>query len=625
MSKSRSPKALWRWLRQRSREADLAALRAFLHFAPSERQRVFALTLVVGAACGLAAVAFHLSIIFAEHQLIDRALHASGRSWIAWTILTPALGGLICGVLLQYVVPGARGSGIPQVKVAYAVKGGRLPFRDALGKFLVGTLQIGSGASLGREGPTVQICAGLASALGRIAALSRANMKRLLPVGAAAGIAAAFNAPIAAVTFTIEEVVGDLDQTVLSGVIVAAALAAVIERSVLGEHPVFTLSQSYGLHHASSLFLYAFLGLAAAIISLLFTESLIALRGAFQRTSVIPPWMRPSIGGLVTGVLAVTALLWFGTNGVTGGGYDTLSSALGGQLTLRVMLALCIMKLAATVFSYSSGGAGGIFAPALFIGGMLGGAIGHLDGRLLHHADSQVGAFALVGMGAVFAGIIRAPITSVLIIFEMTGNYGLILPLMIANMTSYGLARRLRPIPIYEALLEQDNIHLPHQRSSAKHALEQLRVAEAMTRDIMTLPADISIIEALKRTEANNFSTYPVIADDGSFVGSVTVSRMRRKFAEGEGEIPVSKFADKTPVVFPDQALMRALLKMDQSGWHQLAVVDRRNQEQLRGIIAMSDLVRTQARVAREAGLTDRTIIPEFSEVGDELETQSKG
>jgi CIC family chloride channel protein len=283
------------------------------------------------------------------------------------------------------------------------------------------------------------------------------------------------------------------------------------------------------------------------------------------------------------------------------------------------------MKLAATVFSYSSGGAGGIFAPALFIGGMLGGAIGHLDGRLLHHADSQVGAFALVGMGAVFAGIIRAPITSVLIIFEMTGNYGLILPLMIANMTSYGLARRLRPIPIYEALLEQDNIHLPHQRSSAKHALEQIRVAETMTRDIITLPADISIANALKRTEANNFSTYPVIGDGGSFIGSVTISRMRRKLAEGEGELPVSKVADKSPAVFPDQPLVRVVLKMDQSGWRQFAVVDRRNHEQLLGIITMSDVVRMQARAAREAGQTDRTIIPEFSEVGDELETQTKG
>src|SRR5215475_6108732 len=160
----------------------------------------------------------------------------------------PTAGGLLCGVLLTYVAPGARGSGIPQVKVAYEIKGGQLPFRDAVGKFIISALQIGSGASLGREGPTVHICAGLTSYLGRTSAISQRNLKRLLPVGAAAGIAAAFNAPIAAVTFTIEEIVGDLDQTVLSGVVVAAALAAVIERSILGEHPVLTVLEPHGLH-----------------------------------------------------------------------------------------------------------------------------------------------------------------------------------------------------------------------------------------------------------------------------------------------------------------------------------------------------------------------------------------
>lgn len=216
-----------------------------------------------------------------------------------------------------------RGSGIPQVKVAYAVKGGRMPFQVAIGKFVLGVIQIGSGASLGREGPTVQICAGIASLLGRIAALPRQRQRQLLPVGAAAGIAAAFNAPIAAVTFTIEEVVGDLDQTVLTGAIVAAAIAAAIERIVLGEHPVFTIPPGYGLHHLESLLLYAVLGVAGAFVALLFTESLLGLRRRFQRLAALPAWARPAIGGFVTGAMAVAALLWLKTVGVTGGGYDT--------------------------------------------------------------------------------------------------------------------------------------------------------------------------------------------------------------------------------------------------------------------------------------------------------------
>jgi chloride channel protein, CIC family len=429
-----------------------AGMRARLRsLAPNEGQHLFALTLLVGVVCGLVAVAFHLAI---------RALHAPGNSWMYWTILTPTIGGLCAGACLSWIVPGARGSGIPQVKVAYATEGGRIRFRDALGKFVVGAMQIGSGASLGREGPTVQICAGATSVLARMTGLAPRHMRRLTPVGVAAGIAAAFNAPIAAVTFTIEEIVGTLDNTVLSGVVVAAALAAVIERGVLGVHPVIEVQQKYGLEHSSSLLTYALLGIAAAGVAVAFTDGLLKLRLWFRERCVLPQWMQPGVGGLLTGCLAVAALYFLQLTGVTGGGYVTLSHALAGQLGIRALIALCVIKLIATVFSYSSGGAGGIFAPSLFIGAMLGGAFGYLDVVLFGHAP-QVGAFALVGMGAVFAGVIRAPITSVLIIFEMTGGYGLILPLMLANMTAYALARNWRTVPVYEALLAQDGIALP--------------------------------------------------------------------------------------------------------------------------------------------------------------------
>jgi CIC family chloride channel protein len=586
----------------RWRAINLAALRLFLRLAPSERQRVFALTIVIGALCGLAAVAFHLAIQAAEGALIERSMAAPGTSWMFWTILTPTLGGLFSGALLSYVVPDARGSGIPQVKVAYGVKGGRMPIRVAIGKFVIGVIQIGSGASLGREGPTVQICAGIASGLGQLAALSRQNLRRLLPVGAAAGIAAAFNAPIAAVTFTIEEVVGDLDQTVLTGVVVAAALAAAIERIVLGEHPVFTIPTGYGLHHLESLLLYALLGVAGALVALLFTESLIALRARFQRMAAVPAWARPAVGGCVTGLLAVAALWWLKTDGVTGGGYDTLSQALGGQLAVHVMLALCLMKLAATVFSYSSGGAGGIFAPALFIGGMLGGAFGYGDVMLFHHDASEIGAFALVGMGAVFAGIIRAPITSVLIIFEMTGGYGLILPLMIANMTAYGLARRIRPTPIYEALLEQDGVQLPHRQGPAPHALEQIQVGEAMTRTPVALPGTLTVKQALERSAAEPYSSFPVVDAAGQFVGLISEARLRRSQAEQLSDQPIAALADRRAALFPDQPLVDAVMLLDQLETRQIAVVERANPSHLTGLLSLSDVVRAQAQAARVAG-----------------------
>ena len=505
------------WGRLRAR-----ALRFELRVAPTEPQRLFALTVAIGVVCGLAAVAFHFSIRFCERQLFERALLMPGRLWIGWGIATPVLGGLVAGILLTYVVPGARGSGVPQVKVAYASKEGAVRLRDAVGKFCIASLQLGSGASLGREGPTVQICSGLASALGRFARLSPANRRRLLPVGAAAGIAAAFNAPIAAVTFTIEEVVGNLDQTVLSGVIVAAALAAVIERSVLGVHPVFSAPHDLSLSDWRSLLLYAALGLAAGLVSVVFTDLLLGLRRRFHGLKRIPGWAQPAIGGAVTGALAVGVLLGLGVGGINGGGYRVVEQSLSGLLPVRVLLVLGLAKLIATVFSYASGGAGGIFAPSLFMGAMLGGAFGALDHTIFGHGVDAMGAFALVGMGATFCGTIRAPMTSVLIIVELTSGYGLILPLMIANMSAYALARYLRPTPIYEALLEQDGIHL--RERNPLQALERLRLRglPVTGRDRACVQATGRASDLLTTALPPGQHVFPVLDGSTKIVGLVT-------------------------------------------------------------------------------------------------------
>jgi CIC family chloride channel protein len=424
---------------------------------------MLALTIFAGGACGLAAVAFHATIGWLEVLMIDRANSAPGRSWIFWTIVSPGVGGLIVGLGLNYWVPAAAGSGIPQVKVAFSLRYGLITLRETIGKFVLCSFQIGSGASLGLEGPTVQICAGVSSLLARAAKLSPQYRRRMASVGMSAGIAAAFNAPIAAITFTLEELIGDLDQTMLSGVIVAAALAAVVENRILSNQPVFHVPRPYRFDSASSLLWYAILGLLAAVVSIVFTDGLLRLRAQFKRLSSIPRWIHPAIGGLAVGVLAVVGLEFFHMNGIAGDPYKTLTLALTGTLPLGLMAAFCVLKLAATVLSYSSGGSGGIFAPSLFMGGMLGGVVGWVDVTVFHHSADAIGAFAVVGMGAVFAGIVRAPMTSVLIVFEMTGGYGLVLPLMIANMSAFALARHWRPIPVYEALLAQDGIVLPHE------------------------------------------------------------------------------------------------------------------------------------------------------------------
>lgn len=578
-------------------------LKAFLRLLPDEQHRLFVITIAIGGACGFAAVLFHLAIHAAEVLLIDRALAAGGYHWIGWTLACVTAGALLCGVLLQYIAPGARGSGIPQVKTAYAIKSGRIRLRDSLSKFGIGVLQIGSGSSLGREGPTVHICAGIATGLGRLFALSPRNTRRLLPVGTAAGIAAAFNSPIAAVTFTIEEIVGGLDHTVLSGVVVAAALAAVIERGVLGAHPVFDVPDNYSLSHPSSLLIYALLGVAAAMLGNGFGALVVASRGAFRRWQ-IPEWIKPGIGGFLTAGMAVVALLTVGTNGITGGGYSVLASALTGSLALHVMLVVCALKVLATASSYSSGGAGGLFAPTLFIGGMLGGSLGILDQTLLGHPDTQIGAFALVGMGALLAAVVRTPITSVLIIFEMTRSYGLVLPLMIANTTAYVLARRQQPIGIYEALLGQDGIHLPHRHRSVD-ALSAFRVSEAMTTELVTLNSALTIDQALEQIRSLSFTVYPVVDDNGKLLGVASRSRLRRRSAEGDGEALVATAARDEDTLTDHQPLLEAVARMHKLSARQMLVVDLDDPEVLVGMLAMSDVVRAHARAASNADSMD--------------------
>ena len=561
------------------RRAYDAWLVAKQRFAPTERQRLFGLTIAIGGACGLAAVGFHLAIDFVQEHTIDPAMDAAGYHWIWLVLLVPTLGALASGVALAFVVPQARGSGIPQVKLAYATKNGRVRVRDAVGKFVIGALQIGSGSSLGREGPTVQICAGVATGLGRLAGVSQPNVKRMMPVGAAAGIAAAFNAPIAAVTFTIEEIVGTLDQTLLSGVIVAAALAAVVERSVLGVEPVFTaVVSSTGLVSASSLLLYAVLGVAAALVSFAFTCSLLELRRLFKGFAALPRWAQPAIGAFVTAGLAVIALAVFDARGITGGGYKLLDAALEGRLVVKVLLAICAMKLVATVWSYGSGGAGGIFAPSLCIGGMLGGAVGYLDVWLFDHPHAVVASFALVGMGAVFAGAVRAPITSVLIIIEMTNGYSLILPLMIANMSAYALARVLQPTPIYEALLEQDGIQLA--KPSVDGALDSLVMAEfpALDRDFVRFHQAVHGGALVKgSSSAGRQEVFPVVDASERLVGIVTIEELALLVAEPTLQTGLVTAGDimRPPISIHEGETVRAAFEMLRSlGVRELPVID---------------------------------------------------
>jgi CIC family chloride channel protein len=438
-----------------------------------ETRTLFVLTLIVGCLSGLAAVAFHQSIdLIHEHVLMPLLGHPPVVRFVLTTGLLVGVG-LVVGLALQYLVPFARGSGIPEVKSSFLLTPGpQLSGRTVVGKFVLGAVTIGSGFSLGREGPTVQICAGIGAAVGRFTRRPTRFVKSLISVGAAAGIAAAFNTPLAAITFALEEIVGDLNQRLVGAIVVATVAAAVIEHAILGGAPVFAVP-TYALVRWWELIAYAALGAIAGLAATLFVKATLVLRLAVRRVKALPGWAKPALGGLVMALIGIV------TPEVFGIGYATLSEALLGGMSFQRMAGLCVMKIAATVVSYSFGLSGGIFAPALFMGGMLGGAVGHVVERFVTASPQSVGSFALVGMGAFFVGAIRAPMTSILIIFEMTGDYAIILPLMISNMISYTIAVKLQGLPIYDALLKQDGVPIEehHRRADLRH----ITVDQAMT------------------------------------------------------------------------------------------------------------------------------------------------
>ena len=571
----------------------VAARRVFNRVPVTENQKIYLLTMIIGCVCGLAAVCFHLLLDFLQEHIIYRAATIP-RWWIPLLIFIPAIGGLISGAGLYFYAPRARGSGIPQVKTAFYLEGGRIPARVIWSKMFLSAFNIGTGASLGREGPTVQICAAIASVLGRVFAISRKRLQSLIPVGAAAGLAAAFNTPIAAVTFTLEEILGQASSRPLGSIVIAAVIAAVIERAILGEHALFNVP-AYRLNSAFELLFYAVLGLFAGLAAVVFNEGLLRLRAFFKNQRVAPQWATPAVGGLILGCVGIVALYLTGSSSTFGVGYGQLGIVLQTTLPLQILIVLGIAKLIGTVVSYSSGSSGGIFGPSLYIGGMLGGAIGVGAQHLLGNPATQPGAFALVGMGAVFAGIVRAPVTSIIIIFEMTNNYSIILPLMIANITSYLVATEISPTPIYDALLEQDGIHIPHEQ---RHALKQLSVSEAMTSPVQTLDGYEAVGEVFKRLETlpERFHAYPVTDGDGEMIGICTFNDLKRALSAGKTGDALRVVARKqVETIYANQSLDTALVKMGKKGVSQLVIVDRADQSKLIGMITMQDIARKLA------------------------------
>ncbi len=574
-------------------QLELSATRIFQSLRLPPNQKYFVLTLTIAIACGLTAVLYHLLIKLVSANLIERATQIQGTSRIVWTLAITTGGGLIAGLLLHYFAPNARGSGIPQVKVAYTMEYGRVPLRGALWKAIISALCVGSGASLGREGPTVQICAAISNAISRLFSVPRRIQMNQTPVASAAALAAAFNAPLSAVTFAIEEIIGDLNQKLAASIVIAAVIASTIERWILGVHPLFSGANVYVLNRPLELLAYAALGIAAGVVGVVFSKLILFLRMFFRDRVNIPIWSKPALGGAIIGAIGI----W--QPNALGLGYDYLGVVLRGQdqLLIKGVLALMLAKALASSFSYGSGMSGGVLGPSMFVGGLLGAAMWHLVAYLNPSADIARGAFALVGMGAMFAAVIRVPMTSILLIFEMTYNYEIILSVMIANAIAYLVAQRLSPLSIYEAFMFQDGTHLGHT-TKATDALSRITAASVMTENVVTLPDDITVSEALDLVGRLDFNGYPVLRG-GRMVGLITTNDLKRAEAEGKERILISVvMVPKVVHAHPDQTLDTVILKLAQRELSQLPVVSRADDMRLLGIITLRDVARAQARLA---------------------------
>jgi chloride channel protein, CIC family len=555
-------------------------LRRVAELRQREGQIFLVLALVIGALTGVVVVAF----ILLTERLGLRLYPIGGAPWRR--LLFPVVGSLGIGYLLYRYFPNARGSGVPQTKAALFAREGRITLRTVLGKFFCTSVTLASGIPLGREGPSVQVGAGIGSVLGRLLGLSTEQVKKLIPVGAAAAIAAAFNTPLAAVLFSLEEITGDLYAPVMGAVVLASATSWAVLRVLLGDHPLFKVPQ-YRLVHPAEFAVYAVLGVAGGLVSVAFTKLLLAIRARFLRLPRKTVWFQPVAGGLLVGLMG-----WFVPQ-VMGVGYGYVGDALNGNMAFRMMLLLVVLKLIAVTASYASGNAGGIFGPALFLGAMLGGSVGTVAHHFFPAYTATPGAYAIVGMGALFAGIVRAPMTSVLMIFEMTQDYAVIVPLMIANMVSLFIASRLQHQPIYEALAIQDGIHLPTAETRQRFGQRQI-ITVMQTAENDSLPVETTLREAVEKARQAPFRTV-LVSDQRGVVGIVALSKLEEALASPDGaDKKLSDLLDMVefPHVHSDQGLDLALERMGANQLEILPVVNRADVHKLEGIVTLHDVLK---------------------------------
>jgi CIC family chloride channel protein len=576
---------------------------------PSETTVLLVTSMAVGVGTGFGAVLFIRLIALIQTLFFENGatiLSFMGRYML---IVAPLVGGLVAGPVIFYFAKEAKGHGVPEVMQAIAVRGGRIRPRVVVAKVVASAMCIGSGGSAGREGPIVQVGAALGSTIGQWLHLSDSRVRNLVACGSAAGIAATFNAPIAGVVFAMEIILGELRLGDLGSVVIASVTASTIARIFLGDRPAFTIP-AYAMKSPWEVFLYALLGALSAFVAVGFTRMLYWFEDRFDGWH-FPDALKPALGGLLLGGMAFLYPMVLGLGFVPqeqallglplsanlphvfGSGFPVIEDALLGRLAIGLLLVLILLKPLATSLTLGSGNSGGVFAPSLFTGAALGGAFGLIIEQLAPGATAGPGAFAIVGMAAVFAGAARAPFTAILIVFEMTDDYRLILPLMSGVIISQIIADRLLKDSIYTLKLTHRGIRL--RRGRDIDVMESVRADEVMVREPVTVPVDLPVsllAGEFLRTGQHGFS---VVNGDGSLYGVVSLEDYRRSTAgkaDSQDHLTVRDLATLDVVsVFPDETVGVAMRRMAPRDLSRLPVVARENPRQLLGVIRRNDIV----------------------------------
>ncbi len=569
-------------------------------FEQTQNAFVFTIAILIGIFAGFGAAGFRYLILFFQEVFygdFTNYLHRIIEIPWYWKLLVPAGAGLALGPLI-YKYKVLKGHGVPEVMDAVVTQGGRLPPFTFLFKTLASAVCIASGGSVGREGPIVMIGASMGSNMGQLFRTSTQRMRTFVACGAAAGIAATFNAPIAGVIFSLEIIVGEITLEHFSPIVVSSVIATAISRWLLGNAPSLIVPP-YELASFQELGNYAVLGLCAALVAILFTNFLYKTEDLVEGIK-IPEYFKPALGGLVIGTLAI-----IGFPHIFGVGYETIDKLLVNEteginllgfnqgMIWIFLIILIFVKIFATSTTLATGGSGGIFAPSLFIGATMGGALGGLFNIIMPGTTGDIGAYAVVGMGALVAGTTHGPLTAMMIIFEMTGNYKIILPLMTACVTSTMVARAIQKDSIYTLKLVRRGVNIFEGRE--QNVLKSLHVREVMHTDFKIIPEHTSCSSIIDLVSGSRDFYFPVINETGEMTGVFSLNDIRKFMKEEEHlkHLIIAKDIAATDVIstFPDENLSEVIKKFSKLNIDEIPVMEGRDSKRVVAMIKRKDVI----------------------------------